>query len=482
MTAAVWASAAAVAALAMAGALGSARFKDAPRSATLAAMPTAPTPGAAPRTPLRDPARLEALRRAALLDTPPEAAFDRLTRLVRRLLDVPVALVSLVDADRQFFKSADGLPEPWATRRETPLSHSFCQHVVAAGAPLRVEDARRHPLVCDSLAVPELGVVAYLGMPLATADGHVLGALCAIDTKPRAWSAEAAAALRDLAAVAVSEVALRHLARELEARLCAEAAAREAAQARLAQARRLEALGQLAGGVAHDFANVLQAVQGGARLAAERLERDPGAARHLLGLVGDAARRGASVTRRLLAFARRGELRVAPVDAVALLRELGEVLAHTLGGAGLSVRVEAGPGLPPVLADRGELEAVLVNLATNARDAMPRGGALTLAATAETVADGAAPRPAGLRPGRYVRLAATDTGNGMDPATLARAAEPFFTTKPEGEGTGLGLAMARDFAEQAGGGLGLASEPGRGTTVTLWLPAADEAEGEAPAA
>jgi GAF domain-containing protein len=93
--------------------------------------------------------------------------------------------VSLVDADRQFFKSALGLPEPWATRRETPLSHSFCQHVVATGAPLRVEDARDHSLVCDNLAIPELGVVAYLGMPLATADGQVLGSLCAIDTEPR---------------------------------------------------------------------------------------------------------------------------------------------------------------------------------------------------------------------------------------------------------------------------------------------------------
>ena len=152
------------------------------------------------RTALRDEGRLAALRRTRLLDTPPEEVFDRLTRLVCRLLGVPAALVSLVEADRQFFKGALGLPEPWATLRETPLSHSFCQHVVATGAPLRVEDARHDPLVCDNLAVPELGVVAYLGMPLATADGQVLGSLCAIDTEPRAWTAEDAAALRDLAA------------------------------------------------------------------------------------------------------------------------------------------------------------------------------------------------------------------------------------------------------------------------------------------
>ncbi len=439
-------------------------------------MSPVPTPEAALEAALRDRARLEALRRTAILDTPPEAAFDRLTRLVRRLLGVPVALVSLVDTDRQFFKSADGLPEPWATRRETPLSHSFCQHIVATGAPLRIENARQNSLVCDNLAVPELGVVAYLGMPLTMADGQVLGALCAIDTEPRAWTADAAAALHDLAAVAVSELSLRRLASELEARLRDEAAAREAAQARLAQSRRLEALGQLAGGVAHDFANVLQAVQGAARLAAERLERDPGSARGLLDLIGDASRHGASITRRLLGFARRGELRVEAVDAAVLLKELEEVLAYTLGASGPHIRIEAVPGLPTVLADKGELEAVLVNLATNARDAMPQGGTLTLVAVAEDIVGDDTPLPAGLRPGRYVRLSAADTGTGMDGATLTRAAEPFFTTKPEGEGTGLGLAMARDFAEQAGGGLAIASEPGRGTTVTLWLPSAAEPE------
>ena len=423
---------------------------------------------------IRRESRLAALRETGLLDTPPEEVFDRVTRLARSLLRAPVILVSLVDADRQFFKGAVGLPEPWATRRETPLSHSFCQHVVATGAPFRVEDARQHALVRDNPAVSELGVVAYLGTPLATTDGQVLGSLCAIDTKPRNWTKEDIATLRDLAGLVMSEVSLRRVALKLETRLGEEVAAREAVQARLARTRRLEALGQIAGGVAHDFANVLQAVQGGVRLAAGRLDRDTAAVRHLLELVGDAANRGASITRRLLAFARRGELGVDRVDPTALLEGLEGVLAHSLGAPDLRVRVEAEPGLPPVLADQGELETVLVNLATNARDAMPRGGTFAVAAAVEAVAAGAAPHPAGLRPGRYVRLSAADTGTGMDAETLARAAEPFFTTKPEGKGTGLGLAMAREFAEQAGGGFALASEPGRGTTVTLWLPDADD--------
>ena len=165
-----------------------------------------PKSGADPSGPLHDPARLLALQQTGLLDTLPEEVFDRLTRLVCRLLGVPVALVSLVENDRQFFKSALGLPEPWDLRRETPLSHSFCQHVVASGKPLLIQDASQDPLVCDNLALPELGVVAYLGMPLTTVDGHVLGSLCAIDTEPRAWTPADALALRDLAAVAVSEI------------------------------------------------------------------------------------------------------------------------------------------------------------------------------------------------------------------------------------------------------------------------------------
>ena len=169
----------------------------------------------APASP-NDAERLAALRDADLLDTPAEEAFDRFTRLASRLLRVPVALVSLVDADRQFFKSAVGLPEPWATWRQTPLSHSFCRHVVAAGRPLVVEDARRHPLLHDNLAIRDLGVIAYAGVPLAVAGGGVLGSFCAIDTQPRAWSADELSILEDLTASVVAEIELRRAARRAE--------------------------------------------------------------------------------------------------------------------------------------------------------------------------------------------------------------------------------------------------------------------------
>jgi signal transduction histidine kinase len=171
---------------------------------------------AAPPPALADPGRLAALRATALLDSPPEEAFDRLTRLASRVLDVPVALVSLVDDDRQFFKSCIGLAEPWNSQRGTPLSHSFCQHAVVSGEPLVIEDARQHPLVTENLAIRDLHVVAYAGFPLKTSDGAVLGTFCAIDSKPRKWRDDELEFVREMAASAMTEIELRTTVRELE--------------------------------------------------------------------------------------------------------------------------------------------------------------------------------------------------------------------------------------------------------------------------
>jgi PAS domain S-box-containing protein len=282
------------------------------------------------------------------------------------------------------------------------------------------------------------------------------------------------------AVVAAFDVSLRNRAErllaqsnaDLETRVREEVAAREAAQARAAHAERIQALGQLAGGIAHDFNNVLQTVEGAVVLI-ERDAEDAQRVRRMARLLLDAIGRGASVTRRLLAFGRRGDLRSEALDPAELLADLREVLAHTLGaGAAVDIRVEA--GVPLVLADKGQVETALVNLATNARDAMPDGGTLTLSVAAEVVPPDGPAHPAGLAPGAYVRFRVADTGTGMDAATLARAGEPFFTTKAPGAGTGLGLSMAKGFVEQSGGALNLESWPGRGTTVTLWLPQAAE--------
>ncbi|HEX4824143.1 MAG TPA: sigma 54-interacting transcriptional regulator [Candidatus Polarisedimenticolaceae bacterium] len=162
-----------------------------------------------------DPARLDALRRTCLLDSPPEAAFDRLTSLATTLLHVPVAYVSLVDDHRQFFKSQRGLAEPLALARETPLSHSFCKHAVESRRPLLVEDAREHPILKANPAVVAHGIIAYAGIPLITSEGHALGSFCVVDHAPRRWTDGEVALLEVLAASTLSEIELRRLAGEL---------------------------------------------------------------------------------------------------------------------------------------------------------------------------------------------------------------------------------------------------------------------------
>ena len=162
---------------------------------------------------VRSPSRLSTLRRLGLLDTPAEEAFDRLSSLASRILDTPVALVSLVDVNRQFFKSCVGLDEPWQTSRETPLESSFCKHVVGSGSSLVVTDAREHPVHQFNHAIPDLGVIAYLGCPLIV-DGEVLGTFCVIDTSPRRWSEEDIKIVADFAALAVTEIELRAEAAE----------------------------------------------------------------------------------------------------------------------------------------------------------------------------------------------------------------------------------------------------------------------------
>jgi diguanylate cyclase len=158
---------------------------------------------------IRDGARLAALRELGLLDTVGDVSFDRLTRLATTILGVPVSLVSLVDADRQFFVSQQGLQDEWARFRQTPLSHSFCQYAVATKRPLVVSDAREHPLVADNLAIRDLGVIAYAGMPLILDDGHAVGAFCAIDSQPREWTEVELSVLEDLAATVKELLDLR---------------------------------------------------------------------------------------------------------------------------------------------------------------------------------------------------------------------------------------------------------------------------------
>ncbi|CAH2598589.1 Histidine kinase [Rhodovastum atsumiense] len=274
-----------------------------------------------------------------------------------------------------------------------------------------------------------------------------------------------------------SEAALARANAELERRVAertqqleAEMRERQRAQADLLQSQKMEVLGYLTGGIAHDFNNLLTAVIGNLQLAMRRSAGQAELQRLLLG-ASRAADRGAALIRRMLAFARRQVLHPQAVDLQALVGGMENLLARTIGPA---VRV-AGllpPGLWHVRSDPAQLELVLLNLAINARDAMPEGGTLIISAGNETVLPGAT-HPAELAAGEYVRISVVDTGVGMDVATLARACEPFFTTKPVGRGSGLGLSMVHGVAMQSGGGVQIESQPGEGTTVSLWLPRAE---------
>ncbi|MBX9595206.1 MAG: response regulator [Roseomonas sp.] len=245
----------------------------------------------------------------------------------------------------------------------------------------------------------------------------------------------------------------------------------KAAEARLREAQKMETLGQLTGGVAHDFNNLLMAVLGNLALLRKRLPEDPRILRLLDGAL-QGAERGAALTQRLLAFARRQELRPAPVDLAALVRGMTGLLERSIG-PGVRMEAELPPGLPATMVDANQLELALLNLAVNARDAMPGGGTLAVRLDeAQAPSPGA---PPGLAPGAYLRLGVRDTGTGMDAATLARAVEPFFTTKGAGRGSGLGLSMVQGLAQQSGGGLALTSSPGAGTLAEIWLPRANQA-------
>jgi PAS domain S-box-containing protein len=260
-----------------------------------------------------------------------------------------------------------------------------------------------------------------------------------------------------------------------------EARTRELAEAqtRLAHAQRMEALGQLAAGIAHDFNNVLQAVEA----AADLIERKPDAQNlpRYLRMAREATKRGSAISRRLLSFSHRPELEPERVDVARLIDDVAGILRRTLG-LGVTVETDCAPDCPPAFADRRQLETALLNLAANAREAMNGLGVVALRARRETAAEAEASRyRANLRPGDYVRIEIGDTGRGMEPEVRARATEPFFSTKPRGQGAGLGLSMARGFADQSGGGLRIDSEPGKGATVALWLPVAPAARARTPA-
>ncbi|HEY0328440.1 MAG TPA: PAS domain S-box protein [Rhodopseudomonas sp.] len=272
--------------------------------------------------------------------------------------------------------------------------------------------------------------------------------------------------------------ALRRSNEELEALVQERTRERELALNQLHEAQKMETIGQLTGGVAHDFNNLLAVILGSLSLLKKWLPDDPRTSRLLDGAL-QGAERGATLTKRLLAFARRQELKLEAIEIQKLIPDMMDFLRQSLG-PNINISIDIPPDVEPVKIDANQLELALMNLAVNARDAMPAGGALVI--TCRNAAAAASQRPPALPPGDYVCISVADTGEGMDQATLAKAMEPFFTTKGLGKGTGLGLSMVQGLTVQSGGALTMTSDVGKGTVVNLWLPRARREDMVAPAA
>lgn len=333
----------------------------------------------------------------------------------------------------------DGSPYPF---EELPLARAVMRGETVTGARWRI----RRPDGSEVLAIGN-------AQPVLGPDGKAIGAVLTV---------------RDDTARHAAEQALRELNETLEMRVTQRTAELEQAQEALRQSQKLEAMGQLTGGVAHDFNNLLTPILGSLDLlqrkglGGEREQR-------LVDGALQSAERAKLLVQRLLAFARRQPLKTVAVNMSELIGGMAELVASTCG-PNIKVSVAIEDGIAPALADPNQLEMAILNLSVNARDAMPDGGRLTLSAMAETVGENSGNR---LAAGRYIRISVADTGAGMDDATLQRAIEPFFSTKGIGRGTGLGLSMVHGLASQLGGALTISSNPGLGTNVELWLPASD---------
>jgi PAS domain S-box-containing protein len=357
---------------------------------------------------------------------------------------------------------------------------------------------RNHPH--RGMPAGHLPVRSYLAVPVVSRSGAVLGGLFFGHSTVGVFTERAERSLIGLsseAAIAMDNVELAHAAlQEIEVRKRAEEALRQfnltleqqiaerTEQLRmneeaLRQSQKMEVVGQLTGGVAHDFNNLLQIIMGNLDTARRGLSDASPRISRALESAANGARRAASLTQRLLAFSRRQPLNPKPVDVNALVSGMSDLLHRTLGEA-TDVLTVQGAGLWRIEADATELESAILNLALNARDAMPGGGRLTIESANTDIDRAYSAQHAEVMPGQYVAISVSDTGTGMSEDTISRAFEPFFTTKPVGEGTGLGLSQVYGFVKQSGGHVKIYSELGQGTCVRIYLPRLHDAARSEP--
>lgn len=383
-----------------------------------------------------------------------ESAVRQTPALVAEALEVPAAAILATDWHRDTFRirAATGLTETTADSLTSIFGSGELTHRAFA-AEDRAPITSGTPASEVSAAIRAgLSKTRYHHFALVSLFGRYepLGVLIALSTANDAFDRDKVVFLQSVAGVLTATVQ------------------RSRAEEQLAHAQRLDAVGQLTGGIAHDFNNLLTVVSGNLQL----LEADLSDRQHLREIIDAALHavdRGAELTRKLLAFGRRQSLKPQAIKLGPLLADLERMLRRTLGEA-IAVQIDDARDLPAVFVDPGELETALVNLALNARDAMPRGGRLAIAARQVVInSDG---NEWNLAPGAYAAIKVADTGEGMAPDVRARACEPFFTTKGGGKGSGLGLSMVYGFATQSGGRMAIDSRLGYGTQVEIFLPIA----------
>ncbi len=387
-----------------------------------------------------------------------DAIAEQLSELIANALDIAGVAIVFRHAQRRTpqVSAAVGLPDDLIDALPSILSLADAPgHLLATDRPLIVEDCAGSAAPVDVTLFATLGFESAVLVPLND-QGESMGMLVALSSKTRRFDHDSVYFLQSVA------------------NLLGAAMQRIRMEEQLSHAQRLEAVGQLTGGIAHDFNNLLTVISGNLQILESELSDRP-QTRDVISSALRAVGRGAELTRKLLAFARRQRLSPSACDPGRLLRDLDGMLKRTLGET-IALEITCPDDMPAVFADAGQLEAALVNLALNARDAMPRGGRLSI--TAETRHQDESRANDELKPGNYVVFAVRDTGCGMSPEVLARAFEPFFTTKELGKGSGLGLSMVYGFVKQSEGYLAADSQLGYGTRVEIHLPVVKSAEGK----
>jgi signal transduction histidine kinase len=345
----------------------------------------------------------------------------------------------------------------------------FAVRSLRAGQPLMINDLKQlQP--SDAAVFRASHICAAICMPLIK-DGRLTALMAVHDKAPRTWSVYERTLVSEVTQRcwahierARAEVQLRELNESLEERVALMVAEREATVAEHHETRKMETIGQLTGGIAHDFNNLLTPIMGTLDLVRRRMDDER--SRELVDCALQAADRARTLVGRLLTFARRQTLKPRAVALETLVNDMRDLIVRSLGPM-IEVAIDIPSHLPAVIVDPHQLELAILNLAVNARDAMGDGGRLEISATLDDVPSAAV---RGLSAGRYACLTISDNGSGMSAETLKRCVDPFFSTKGIGKGTGLGLSMVQGLAAQSGGGLGIESEVGLGTRVSMWLP------------